>query len=190
MVGRGEEMKTVAIVGKAELNWRLAPFDDLTKDIWGLGWWAALGKYSRITAAFEVHKPWVWEKQPGYGEWLYQNHDFPIYMRHGDFEMPACIPYPELQIKDWFFGRLYRGPDLIEQFFTSSIAYMLALALYMDYKRIEVYGLEMNLQKYQYQRDSIFWWLGYANGMRVQVVIPENSKLFINNHYGDQEKPA
>jgi hypothetical protein len=186
--------KTVAIVGKNALNWDLAPFEDKEVDIWGISYWAALGKYPRLDAVFEVHRKKVWKmniNMPAaeYLAWLGQKHDFPIYTQHKFKAVPSSVKFPMKEIQDLYFQRLYRGKNLIGQFFTSSMAYMMALALYQGYSRIEVYGIEMDAERYQYQRDSVFWWMGMANGLGVEVVVPENSHLYIVNHYGDAPDP-
>jgi hypothetical protein len=190
-------MKTVALVGKCARNWKMAPFDNVEIPVWGISYWAALGKYPRVDAVFEVHKPWVWKHAPTtedfkpgyYVNWLKESGFYPIFMRASYPDIPTCVPYPMKQVQAKFFKNLYHGKDLVGRFFTSTIAYMLGLALFYGYERIEIYGVEMNVEQYQYQRDSFFWWTGLANGLGVEIVVPDNSELFIVDHYGDQEEP-
>jgi hypothetical protein len=183
--------KTVAIVGKNSLNWDMAPFEDPKVDIFGISYWAALGKYPRLDACFEIHRPFIWKLNinmpPGeYIAWLGQPHDFPIYTQKKYKVVPSAVKFPMKEIQAKYLQKLYRGKAQIGQFFTSSVAYMIALALHLGYERIEVYGVEMTAERYQYQRDSVFWWMGLANGLGVEIVVPENSELFIVNHYGDK----
>jgi hypothetical protein len=184
-------MKTIALVGKCARHWKMAPFDNPAVTIWGIQQWLHIERLPRADAIFEVHaKRAVWERvecpgYPPYLSWLQQPHVFPIYMRHKYAEFPASVKYPLKEVCDAYFQNLYHGKDKVGRFFTSTIAYMFALALYQGFERIEMYGVEMQVEQYQYQRDSIFWWMGFANGLGVEVVVPENSDLFLNNLYGE-----
>jgi hypothetical protein len=186
--------KIVAIVGKNDLNWDLAPFDNLDVDIWGLGFWAAMGKYPRLDAVFEVHRREVWEKEitipvDEYLAWLKEPHPFPIYTREKQDYIASCEVLPLNLISERYLRHLFRGVSPIVRYYTTSIAYMLAMAIYLGYTRIEPYGIEMTAERYQYQRDSVFYWMGLANGNGVDVVVPENSDMFMVNSYGDGPDP-
>ena len=57
-------------------------------------------------------------------------------------------------------------------FFTNTVSYMLAYALYIGVEEIDIYGVDMNLlDEYYMQRPSVLYWVGYlrANGVKVNV---------------------
>jgi len=57
-------------------------------------------------------------------------------------------------------------------YFTSSIAYMIAYALYTGAKEINIYGVDMEQDtEYRYQRPCVAYWVGYAKALGVQVVL-------------------
>jgi hypothetical protein len=57
-----------------------------------------------------------------------------------------------------------------EKYFTSSVAYALALAIYKGYQKIEVYGVEMETNtEYGHQRVGVAYWIGFAEGQGIEV---------------------
>jgi len=57
-------------------------------------------------------------------------------------------------------------------YFSSSIDYMLALAIAERYDRIDLYGVLMrHHSEYQYQRPSAEYWIGFAKGRGIEVNI-------------------
>jgi hypothetical protein len=55
-------------------------------------------------------------------------------------------------------------------YFTSSVSYALALAVYLNYEKIEVYGVEMETQtEYGHQRNAVAYWIGFAEGKGITV---------------------
>jgi hypothetical protein len=62
---------------------------------------------------------------------------------------------------------------------------MCALALYEDFKTIEVYGFEMATDtEYRYQKGSTEFWLGLAAGMGVKVLLTKDCHLLQGKIYG------
>jgi hypothetical protein len=128
----------------------------------------------RCDVYFDLHpQSWITlsvgksEPERQHYEWLKQGHDFPIYMQEKFPEYPASVRYPIERIR-----RKYAD------FHTSSFSYMMALALDMGYKWIEIYGFDMAADsEYNYQRDSAEYFIGLAMGLGVHIYIPENSPL-------------
>ena len=55
-------------------------------------------------------------------------------------------------------------------FFTNTIDYMLALAIYEGATEINIYGVAMSTSvEYQYQRPGLHFWIGYAMGKGIKV---------------------
>ena len=68
--------------------------------------------------------------------------------------------------------------------FGSSIAWMLAWAVELGYKEIDIHGVHMaHSTEYGIQRDTFFYFVGYAQGKGVKVTLDPDSGTFI----GDQK---
>ena len=85
------------------------------------------------------------------------------------------IPYTDLDN--------YPGDEIINyfgtDFFTNTIDYMLALAIYEGATEINIYGVAMNApEEYQYQRPGIHFWVGQAMGRGIKVrIMDKNSNI-------------
>lgn len=67
--------------------------------------------------------------------------------------------------------------------FTSTLAYMLALAIYEGFDRIEIYGCELETgTEYQFQRESFATWVGFARGRG--IVVDDKSNILRAPLYG------
>jgi hypothetical protein len=123
-----------------------------------------------VSAWFELHrwepeKPWF---SPGYREWMAQL-KVPVYMLEQRPEIPSSVAYPKDRILETF------GP----YFFTSSLAWMFALALCQDgIEEIGLWGVDMAAhEEYGYQRAGCqhFIWLAKERG--IKVTVPPESDL-------------
>lgn len=64
------------------------------------------------------------------------------------------------------------------EYFSNTIAYMVALAVDEGYKKIHLYGCDMmTREEYAWEKGGIEYWLGRANGMGVETTIAEGSSL-------------
>lgn len=182
---------TVALVGKCSLHREQAPFGNLDVDIWSLNELLSRRLIPRATAMFEMHMPEIWDVElahndPNYRAWIHSPHEYPIYMLDW-YPLPCCVKYPLEHVCRRFDLPIYHGKKRKEKFFSHTAAYMLALALLAGYRRVELYGIEMEAgegEGYGWQRDCMFFWMGVAAGMGVEVVVPENSRLFVAPLYG------
>ncbi len=158
--------RRVAIVGTSDTSRQLAPFDDPSWEIWVLG--SACGPLTnvRIDRIFEIHADAQIE---GADEraFLRGNTTIPVYMQECADWVPMATEYPtEAIIKE--FGR----------YFTNSISYMIALALYEGVDEIGVWGVDMAAgSEYAAQRPSCEYMIGIARGRGIDVFIPEVSDL-------------
>ncbi len=184
-----EGQKKVALVGFAD-SWKLAPFDDPSVEIWGLN---ELHKYvPRWDRWFELHDEQTLGvtvrdlsegEQKRHLDWLAgQAIGKPIYMQPQfcDGRFPAAVPYPldEMIAK---FGR----------YFTSTIGYMLALAINDGYDWIGLYGIDLASDiEYPGQRPNTEYLVGLAKGMGRTVVIADGSALLQSGHLYGYEKPV
>lgn len=110
-------------------------------------------------------------------EWLQEEHDYPVYCLEQYPEIHNSIRYPFEDVNSYVYRNLYRNNVNIK-LFASTFDYMIALAIYEQVRRIEIYGFEMaTTTEYNYQRDSGMILMGVAAGQGIEVVIPETSLL-------------
>lgn len=103
-----------------------------------------------------------------------------------DMDFPQLLPYVTL-----FFGMHEHDHDkhkyninrdnyplneIVKEFgsayFTNSISYMIAYAVYKGYKKIELYGVDMSARdEYINQRGSVMYWIGFARAKGIDVYI-------------------
>jgi hypothetical protein len=185
-----EDQKKVAICGFAE-TWKQAPFDDPTVEVWGLN---ELHKYvPRWDRWFELHDETTLGvtkrdlsegEQKRHVEWLRaQPAGKPIYMQDRfcvSGEIPAATPLPLSELIETY-GR----------YFTSSIGYMLAMALRDGYDWIGLFGVDLASDvEYPTQRPNTEYLIGLARGMGKTVYIAPGSALLRSSHlYGYEKDP-
>lgn len=97
--------------------------------------------------------------------------NIPIVSLHRFPEIKRLTVYPYTKIIERFDG-------LGKEFFTNSICYMMAYALYKGYEKISLYGIDMaTALEYQLERGGIEYWIGRAEGMGVKVENTKDSML-------------
>jgi len=171
--------KKLALVGFAPTNRDLAPWDNKEYEIWTLNQAPHHEWMKRFDVLFDLHpmSHLKRERSPAdkqHLEWLKQEHgDLIIYMQEEYPEVPNAKRFPIERMKKKFGN-----------FYTSSFAYMMALAIDKGYKRIDVFGFDMDADaEYNYQKDSAEYFIGLAIGMGIDVGIPENSSLLTGTIY-------
>lgn len=117
----------------------------------------------KVSLIFQIHEPETFE------DWLPEFHSKVI---------TAFGPYQR-----------YPVDDMLEKYgdvFGSSGAWMIALAMERGYERINFFGFGMaSKQEYIDQRDTLFYWIGRAEERGIDVVIPEDSRIFFKDRiYG------
>lgn len=186
-------MKTLAIVGSHPATRDNAPWDNHSIDIWVFNEAAREAWVKRWDAVFQLHKPTIYRNpnnrtDPKHWEWLQQIHGKPVYMQAHDPLVPNSIIYPLESICKEFLPNFKRETDGgLEhlRYFTNTISYAIALGIFRGYKRIMVYGSEMQSNtEYSYQRDNVAFWVGVALGRGVHVEIHSAYNLFDQPLYG------
>lgn len=141
-----------------------------------------------ITRLFELHPEWMlkkaWYSKGDHWGWLTKiKHHYPVYLIEEYPEIPNGVRYPLEAVCEKFLSRYTRGGDPL-RYFTSSMCYMIALAAFEGFERIEVYGFEMGSDtEYIYQKSGAEFWLGVA-GQYADIIIPPNSQLLKSKLYG------
>ena len=160
-------MRSLAIVGSHPETRELAPFDNPDFDIWLFN--EAPQKpevYRRWDACLQIHIPEVYSSTDNWvnkdhWEWLQQDHgDRYIFMQDVDPRVPNSVRYPIEGVQSLVPYKYLR----------SSPAMALALAIYLGYQHIELYGSELSSNtEYHYQAINYAFWIGFAHGRGINL---------------------
>jgi len=162
-------MSGIALIGTAPASIRLAPYGSKDWKIWGCSP-GAYGVVPRADAWFEIHR-----YEPGQ-QWYSEEYcqflkDFegPVYMAEVRPEIPNSVAIPV----DMLVAKY--GP----YFFTSSLAWMLALAIEQRPDKIGLWGVDMaHDTEYHAQRPGCQYFAMLATAQGIEVGIPPESDLF------------
>jgi len=136
-------------------------------DLFVLNEMVSRGSIPTADYVIQIHKPVVWRSSQNrndkkHYDWLKTQTKIPVLMQERYEDVPASVKYPLDEIMAEFKGA--------ERYFTSSVAYGLAYAIYKKYRRIEVYGVEMETNtEYAHQRPCVAYWVGVAYGKGIEV---------------------
>ena len=173
-------MKSIAIIGKAPSSRLLAPYDEPDKwEIWSLSDnYNVLPRWDRW---FELHDLDRYKQlYPEYYDWMcaQPGEDNPVYVNDVREEMPSAKLYPLRQMVTKFGS-----------YFTNSISWMIVLALHEiqecmasnpdeETPKIGMWGVDMAQNtEYAHQRPSCEYFMGWARGAGVELVIPDECDL-------------
>lgn len=182
-------MKTVAIVGSHPATRDFAPWADTKIPIWVFNAGAIMEWCKRADVVFELHPAGEYtnpmaERSEYWNDFLQEQEVATIYMQAVDPRIPMSRKYPLDGVINKYLKKFLRAGQ-VNKYFTSSPCYAIALALYLGYDRIDLYGVEMETNsEYIYQRDGIGLWIGIALGLGVEVNIPERTSMFAAPLYG------
>jgi len=81
--------------------------------------------------------------------------------------------------------------ELDGRYFTNTVCYMLAMAAYEGYERINLFGVDMKTRhEYLLEKGGVEHWVGFARGCGIEVNISEGSSICPEFYYGyDTVKP-
>lgn len=163
----------IALVGSAPSSVMLTPVHDDSWKIWGCSPGAAtsLARHQkRFEKWFELHPLAEVEKLgEGYMNWLRSFSDQqPVFSFESIPGVALNPPYPmEKMVAE--FGRY---------FFTSSIAWMFALAIDSGATEIGLYGIDMSaVEEWGYQRAGCHFFLRECEKRGIKVTVPPQSDL-------------
>ena len=182
--------RTVAIAGSAWTSRSWAPYDDPDVEVWCFNEMHGQLGVGKATRWFQLHPKWNWAANDRYGhnDWLEQDRNYPIYMQKVFDDVPEAVVFPLRAIQDKLLSGFLRGEEEVRKVFSTTMSYAVALALYEGFERIELYGIELAMAgEYAYQRESMAFWMGYANGRGVELWIPEECQLLLAPLYAYEE---
>ena len=178
------DKKTVAIVGYSITSCSHAPYDDERVEIWTLNEAHEMPWMKRFTRHFQMHKREYFERDvtirgnTDHLAWLKEEHDFPIYMQYVEEDIPASVKYPLYDIHKKLMSNVEVGEEKNKKYFTSTMSFMIALAIYEGFERIEIYGVELGDEaEYIHQKACVEFWLGQACARGIDLYFPEYCKL-------------
>tara|TARA_R110002110_G_scaffold240074_1_gene456196 strand:+ start:464 stop:1045 length:582 start_codon:yes stop_codon:yes gene_type:complete len=167
----------IAICGMAQHD--KSEVDNFNGEIWGLPWdegrWPFFDRYFEIHPLDLLRKPEA-QRRDGYEERL---KSLPIlYMQEAYEDIPNAIRYPVEKVVD----------NLGFDYFNSSIAYLMGMALLEGADKIGIWGVDMAdlepvpgdpsyISEFAYQRPNMEYLIGLARGRGIDVYIPERSPL-------------
>jgi hypothetical protein len=155
----------IAICGSAPSSRLLAPFKDLSWEIWACS--PQNYDYSRVDAWFEVHsldRKHVPENKPYFDK--LEKHPR-VYVTKADGRLPNAIV---LEVD--------RLVNKYPYFLTSSLAWMMACAIEAKPERIGIWGVDMSANdEYAYQRPGMHYFIEKANEANIEIVLPPQSDL-------------
>lgn len=179
---------TVALVGTHDLTRGNAPFDNPSVDIWVFNGQTTMDWCPRSDAVFDIHPPEdIYRRSQedlSFGRWLKAEKGIPYYTTAAITDCPNNVVYPIDEVTNDVLRNFQRSGQP-NKYFTSGPCYALAMAIHLGYKRIELYGIEMeNNTEYIYQRDGVALYLGIAAGRGIHVEIDGRSMMFYAPLYG------
>lgn len=159
----------IALIGTAPSSRMLAPYNDPSWKIWSCSP-GNMGVVPRVDAWFEIHGNLLWPEHKSYGEpyieWL-NKQTFPVYMQDNSL-VPRAMPLPKSDLVDKF-GKF---------FFTSSFAWMMAMAIDQGANEIALFGIDMaSRDEYILQRPGFAFFKYVAEQKGIKVWAPNESDI-------------
>jgi len=180
------KLKKVAIVGSASSSAEGAPWKDPEFEIWSLAWRIV----ERGDRYFDMHKlgPHRKNVQPNYERHL-SLLNATVYLQEVHPDIPNSVRYP---IEDVIQMLSDVDPYAEGDYFASSVAFMLALAIYEQFEEIHLYGIDLLTDsEYSHQRPNAEYLIGLARGMGRRVFVPkESAMLKFSYRYGYDDLPS
>jgi len=117
-----------------------------------------------------------------YYNWADDNERWSIGSAYDDFKEKDISTYfcmhkwQHMEVDNVYDLSNYPLKEVIEKYgsryFTNSIGYMIALALFKGYTEINLYGVDMDMgDEYAFERPCVLYWVGFARGMGVKVTL-------------------
>ncbi len=186
----------IALIGSAPSSVQLAPYSDPSWTIWSCSP-GAVPHVKRTDTHFEIHpfepgKPWF---QPDYIAWM-ASLGVPVYMIEPVAAIPTSVAYPKNDILDYVYAKVMSPDGTIRDAkfgdivaFSSSLAWMMCLAIASGAQEIGLWGVDMAAnEEWKGQRQGCQTLISIARQIGIKVTIPNESDLMRPHPlYGFQE---
>ena len=155
-------MKELLLLAKGNTR-TLCPFDG--GEVWGVN---DVGSFPEFKGK---HIDRIFTFDPRSNDWLAKARVAPIW----SWQPYADFKYPLREVTDRFFGK---GTHLEQAYFTNTISYMLALAIYEKFERIKLYGVDAPYGGiYFMEKSGLEYWIGRAQEAGIEVIPCEGSLM-------------
>lgn len=179
-----KKKESVCIIGFAP-SWDLAPFGDKNIDFWGINELYIYLNEKKVdpktfAAWFEIHdiKNSPSKQAPKHQKFL-KTCGIPLITQQHWEDYPTSIAYPRDEVKK-MVNENFIEDDKHSGFsdYSNQISWMIALAIYLGYKEISVYGVDMaQTSEYAFQRASCQFFIALAAGKGIKLKIPRSCEL-------------
>ena len=176
---------TLVIMGSHPRTRGLFDFSRTDCDVWLFNEAAKQEWAKRADGVFQLHIPTIWRNplnrnDPKHYEWL-QTTETPVFMQEKYPDVPASVELPKEAILGELHNARANGKPIREV--SCSPAWALAYGIYLGYKRIEVYGVELERDtEYHYQQGNWKFWVGVAAGRGIEIDL--HTTMFDSPLYG------
>lgn len=189
-------MKELILLGTAS-TLAVTPWDKEKYDYWACAPVITHKPASghRIDRIFEMHPMEYWTKIIERLNQFSKATGCEVYMQHKYDQIEKSVEYPLHMIQDWI---LKDHPyATLNKYFTSTIAFMLALAIYeavelKKYSCLKLFGIHMSSEEEEYsrQRSCCEAWLNFGLGKGIDYWLPQEASIMQGGYiYGyEQEK--
>jgi hypothetical protein len=185
-------MKNLVILGSHPRTRSDVDFNDPNLEIWAFNEVLVHeGFCKRADAIFQMHPKSVWNNPQNPGDkdnaaWLKgeKGKTPKIWMLEKYPEVPMSEKYPFDEIREKLLKNFIVDSEMgRKDFYGSSVAYSTALGIYLGYKKIDWYGVELEQEgEYKFQVPSAMFWAGIAIGMGIEFTA--HTHLFDKPLYG------
>lgn len=173
--GDGDAPRKIAIVGGGPSR-RRAPYRNRSWEIWAFS--SSAWRYPRVSRWFEIHSLIDLRQQlssrkrgrrtlRGYFRYM-RRLRCPVYMMEEHPRIPNSVRFPAEELLERY------GPC-----FTSTAAYMVALALEEGVDTIGLWGVDLRGRDYAYQRPALKYLLALARERGIRVLLARGCALRI-----------
>jgi hypothetical protein len=184
-------MKPLILVGMNQRTRHLIPWES-DAEIWTLNEAYVNPWLKRYDVLFQLHPRWDWERpnnmaDPHHPEYIkalsVEGYELPesrkdkrIFMQDLNKDVPGCIRLPiKNMIKEFCIDGI--------PYFTSTFSHMIALAFWLKFTDISIYGFEMESDtEYAHQRACAEYWIGYGRALGIKIEAP-GANILKGEHY-------
>ena len=182
------DKQKVAIVGFAIGHAHKAPFADDAVEKWGINQLWKILPDQKFDRWFELHSLYdFYHANPPHQKFL-SEFKGPVYVREQDYQLAlewgitTAQPFPHRVLTERF-----------RPYFNNTISWLIALAIMMRPDWLGMFGVDMAQDhllaaEYSEQRPSCEYFLGVAEGLGIELYIPNGSDLLAASHlYGYED---